>query len=391
MSAISDEQILNYVAANIDTFHESRLAKLNELTLDKLVTRKNPYLYKSKNIVTASGLVQAMLDAYLSSQEEGLFGKFLEGLAVYAAIEAIGGWKSSATGIDLEFIKEGARYIISIKSGPNWGNSGQQADMRQNFRSAAQLIRQGNPATNVVAVNGCCYGRDEKVDKGTHFKICGQDFWELISGDRNLYTRIIEPLGHDAKQRNDNFMRNYGTVVNRFTREFMQEFCDDTDAIDWDKLVRYCSAATPWLSLPAQKRAINRLAAIDNVCDVLRQWEYPDLANRIAFLVDDRDVTADNPPLDLGSLRGFLMVLGTLQTEVNVNLTTTPEGLITAEWQFTDNRSATIIFLDVDHVRVGATRADGSPVRIRNSATRVSRRTAINRLIEQGLFARLQG
>ena len=28
-------------------------------------------------------------------------------------------------GIDLEFDKDGVRYIVTIKSGPNWGNSSQ--------------------------------------------------------------------------------------------------------------------------------------------------------------------------------------------------------------------------------------------------------------------------
>ena len=382
MSTISDEQVLNYVSENIGTFHESRLVRLNELTLEKLVTRKNPYLYKSKNIVTASGLVQAMLDAFLSSQEEELFGKFLEGLAIYVATEAVSGWKSSATGIDLEFAKGGARYIVSVKSGPNWGNSGQHADMRQSFRNASQLIRQGNPAINVVAVNGCCYGRDEKPDKGTHFKICGQDFWALISGDRDLYTRIIEPLGHDAKQRNDDFMRNYGAVVNRFTLEFMQRFCDDVSAIDWDALVRYCSATTPLLPLPAQKRTVNRLAGVTNICDVLQQWKYPDLASRVATLA------GNDPPLNLGSLRGFLMMLGTIQTDATVNLTATPEGLIIAVWQFADHRRTEITFQDVDRVTADAGDPDGKPIRIRRPKTGYNRRRTIERiLVEQGLFA----
>ena len=391
MTTISDEQILDYVAANIDSFHESRLAALNKLKLDELVTSKNPYLYKSKNIVTVSELVRAMLDARLSSQEEGLFGDFLEGLAVYIATVALGGWKSSATGIDLEFSKDNIRYIVSIKSGPNWGNSGQLADMRTSFRNAIQVIRQGNRNADVRAINGCCYGRDAKPDKGTHFKICGQDFWELISNDRELYTRIIEPLGHNARQRNDRFMQDYAAVINRFSMEFTQRFCDDIGSIDWDKLVRYCSAATPLLSRPlSTKYAVNRLPCVINVCDVLRHWQYPDLADRITFLAFDVGGENGNQPPTLESIRGLLMVLGTIQSDVNIRVASTPEGLLTAEWRFDDQRNLAITFLDVDHVRLDATRADGNPVRIRNSTTRVSRKTAINRLVGQGLFARLQ-
>jgi len=33
---------------------------------------------------------------------------------------------------------------------------------------------------NIVAVNGCCYGRDNRPDKGDYLKYCGQRFWEFI-------------------------------------------------------------------------------------------------------------------------------------------------------------------------------------------------------------------
>lgn len=384
MSAITDTQITEYVEAHIGTFHDKRLEALTNLDLSELLV-KNPYLLRSKNLVVAGDLVKSVLDAYLSSQEETLFGDFLEGLAIYVAERVHGGMKSSTTGIDLEFAKEGARYIVSIKSGPNWGNSSQVTKLESDFTSAARTIRQGNTGTRVIAVNGCCYGRDLNPDKGSYFKYCGQDFWELISGDKELYTRIIEPLGHNAKQRNDDFSQRYGAVVNRFTRAFTEQFCDDSGAIDWGKLVRYNSAATPFLSLPASKRAVNRLPTAVNICDVLRQWNHIDLADWIEAFVEDRGGGEDDPSLNLGSLRGFLMFLGTVQTEAGINLSVTPERLIVAEWAFDDDRSTRITFLDVDRISIAATNVDGKPVAIRNSQ-RVTRNTATRRLLEQGLF-----
>jgi hypothetical protein len=74
---------------------------------------------------SAGELVKQILDAYLSSQEETVFGDFLESLAIYVCSETYGGRKSATEGIDLDFEREGKRYIVSIKSGPNWGNSSQ--------------------------------------------------------------------------------------------------------------------------------------------------------------------------------------------------------------------------------------------------------------------------
>ena len=49
------------------------------------------------------------------------------------------GRKSSAEGIDLEFERDTIYYLVSIKSGPNWGNSGQIKKMVQNFAKARRI------------------------------------------------------------------------------------------------------------------------------------------------------------------------------------------------------------------------------------------------------------
>ncbi len=245
MNAITDAQVTAYVEANIGAFHSKRLEALKKLRLEKLLRRKNPYLFKSKNLTVASDLIRSLLTAHLSSQEETLFGEFLEGLAIYVAEIVHGGQKSAATGIDLEFTAEDVRYIVSIKSGPNWGNSSQISKMRDNFATATRLIRQGNRTANVIAVNGCCYGRNASPDKAGFFKYCGQEFWELISGDTEFYQRIIEPLGHEAKQRNRDFASQYGAVVNQMTQKFIDGFCAEDGAIDWPKLVAFSSKKGP--------------------------------------------------------------------------------------------------------------------------------------------------
>ena len=186
--------------------------------------------------------MRVLLDAHLSSQEETLFGDFPEGLAIHFNAKAFGGKKSNAEGIDLEFDRDGIRWLVSIKSGPNWGNRGQINKMRDNFKKATCIVRTGNSRLEVRAVNGCCYGRDETPDKGDFQKLYGQRFWEFVSGDMNLYIDIIEPLGYQAKQRNDEFDVAYAKVVNRFTESFIADFCAD-GAINWQGLVEFNSSS----------------------------------------------------------------------------------------------------------------------------------------------------
>ena len=208
-----------------------------------VLKRKNPYLFKAKHMQTAEQIVRGLVDAHISSNEETVFGDWLEGLAIFINAKVYGGWKSGIPGIDLELDREGCRYIVNIKSGPNWGNSSQIKKMIADFKSAQRTLRTSNSGIQVIAVNGCCYGRDRTPDKGNYFKYCGQAFWAFISGEAELYTQIIEPLGHMAREKNEEFQQSYAQMLNRFTLEFGREYCDENGAIDWPKLVRFNSSA----------------------------------------------------------------------------------------------------------------------------------------------------
>ncbi len=242
MKKLNLKDVSRYVEKNIGVFHEKRIQSLDSLKLSQVLKRKNPYLFKAKYVLTAEKIIYGIVDAHISSSEEGIFGDWLEGLAIFINGKVYGGYKSGITGIDLEFDNNGARNIVTIKSGPNWGNSSQIAKMIADFKTAKKALRTSNSQLNVVAVNGCCYGRDNKPDKGDYFKYCGQSFWEFISGNENLYTEIIEPLGHKAKEKNDIFINSYSQMINKFTREFAINFCNDNGEINWEKLVRFNSS-----------------------------------------------------------------------------------------------------------------------------------------------------
>ena len=113
--------------------------------------------------------------------------------------------------------------------------------MRADFVTAKKTLRTSNSGVNVVAVNGCCYGKTSESDKGDYFKYCGQEFWEFISGDSSLYTEIVEPLGHKAKEKNEEFLKSYAKTINKFTRGFTEDFCKVSGEIDWVKLVKFNS------------------------------------------------------------------------------------------------------------------------------------------------------
>jgi hypothetical protein len=224
MGKLNLEDVKKYVEENIGEFHQQRIKSLDELKLTTVLKKKNPYLFKAKNVLTSEQIVKGIVDAHISSNEETLFGDFLEGLAIFIY---------------------GVRYIVAIKSGPNWGNKSQIEKLASDFNAAKKTLRTSNSKINVIAINGCCYGRNSKSHipkKGDYFKWCGQHFWEFISGNENLYLEIIEPLGNRAKQRNEEFSELYAQRVNVFTMEFGKDFCLPDGKINWKKLVEFNSS-----------------------------------------------------------------------------------------------------------------------------------------------------
>lgn len=171
-----------------------------------------------------------------------MFGEFLEDLAIFISEKTYGGHKSSAEGLDLEFIKDNTHYVISIKSGQNWGNSSQVKKIVQDFDNCVRRLKQSSKKIEIKPVLGICYGKAKTViTKHNYWKIVGQNFWYLISGDPNLYLDIVKPIGHMAKENNEAYLSARNGILNRLTAEFIKEFCYPSGEIDWNRLVEFNS------------------------------------------------------------------------------------------------------------------------------------------------------
>jgi site-specific DNA-methyltransferase (cytosine-N4-specific) len=249
MKKLNYEKLYAFIAADvIKPFYGIRLERLESARLSDISKRKNPYLFKAKNIETAGDLAKSFLDAFLSSQEETIFGDLMENLAIRVCREVFNGKKAEEgkyRSVDLIFKRDNKIYIVGIKSGPNWGNSDQINTMKRNFKVAKKYFAM-HGKKNVVSVNGCIYGRDNsphKVNKDpglSYYKICGQSFWELISGDEQLYKKIIQPLDKEAKKRDDIFKELYVTKINEMTKDVIELFYTKNN-LDWDKIIDYVS------------------------------------------------------------------------------------------------------------------------------------------------------
>jgi Type II restriction endonuclease EcoO109I len=241
MSNLENIKLTNFIEQNIiNPFYESRLKSLQKIKLKDLLKRKNPYLFRAKNLKTGQDLVKEMLDAFLSSSEETIFGNLLERLAVYICEKNFEGFKPKEgefRSIDLIFNRQNKTYIVGIKSGNKWGNSDSITMMINNLKktSLEKYIDQ-----EVILVSGICYGQSKITNCKTYIKYQGQAFWEFVSGQKDFYLQIIKPIGEAVKNRDIDFMQEYSKKLNQMTKEILVDFCLNGN-LDWQKIVEFNS------------------------------------------------------------------------------------------------------------------------------------------------------
>lgn len=163
-------------------------------------------------------------------------------MAIFVAHKTLNASKSSSRGIDFEYTKDNIRYIVSVKSGLNWGNSSQWTALENDFKNAIKVLRQSHHVNDVKTILGICYGKAiTTLKRGLILQVTGQNFWYMVSGDEKFYTKIIEPLGYKVKELNESFNIRKSEIINKFTKEFIDEFCDEEGRILWEKLVKFNS------------------------------------------------------------------------------------------------------------------------------------------------------
>ncbi len=240
------EQAKPELHAAADDFLMRLEAKLEE-SPEKIVKRKNPFLFRTKTD-DAQELVSALIDAFRSSSEEPIFGETLENMAVTICTHAKHGRKSGIEGIDLEYDEDrNTRVLVQVKSGTNWGNSSQNKALADRFAKATRILKQGKSVKHVRCIEGCCYGASGRKYKGNHEQIVGLEFWNEISEWPSTSAAILDILGRTEKKNLQAAVQQAQARVAKYLEE--QCVLDASGKnIRWDQLLKLVLA-------PKRKRA----------------------------------------------------------------------------------------------------------------------------------------
>lgn len=237
-SSYDEDAVEKVIADAIGDFYESLIDGIGALDLDTVLKRKNPYLFRAKSPQSASDVIESVLDAYVSSSEETIFGNlFFEPLARAAS----GGRKSISEGVDLELESGSIRHAIAVKSGTAVFNADSKKKQKQNFERAAALARQGGMALSPAI--GYAYGAKEQSSRGFALELAGQDFWEYVTGDPDFYKKIVLFMRDEPEVYAKRFAAVKARTLNKLVKEFSDRYVDAEGEIDWESILEFNSGS----------------------------------------------------------------------------------------------------------------------------------------------------
>lgn len=234
---LETEQLKEIVGKALEAYYDRRITKLHDLQLNKVLKRKNPYLFLAAGITSPHEFIELVVSAFISSSEETIFGDyFFEPVA----LQISGGRKSITDSVDVEIESKNEVKAYAIKSGQYVFNA--QSRRRQND-AFEECRRRVTGKRHFEPIVGYCYGRKNAMPKGKkNFReVSGQAFWEELSNDDKMYFRIADVVSERAPDFLDEYQKAYDELVFRFTEEFSKEYCNNEGEIDWYKLILFNS------------------------------------------------------------------------------------------------------------------------------------------------------
>ena len=178
------------VTEYLEEYYGRVIASVDALDLDALVRRKNPYMYYANNIGSAQEFVDTVLSAFVTSSQETFFGNvFFERLVIAVS----GGTKTLAEGSDIEVRTDTDLFVISVKSSKDVFNSDSKKKQIDHFRKLQKVAAQ--TGLNYRPMIGYAYTKCWKKNEDFYKEFVGQDFWEILTGDKEFYLKIVDFMG----------------------------------------------------------------------------------------------------------------------------------------------------------------------------------------------------
>ncbi len=252
-----DSELEQFIRTQINEQREAILVNVSRISLTKLLV--NPYRLGSLISIPQEALIHAFR-ASVAKSIETTFGKFLENISIEAAKRYYGdeNAKTSTNGIDLDIVRGAYRLLISIKSSVSWGNGQSTPQQGKEFKKAIQTIRQNDKKHKIVSIMGICCGNRKTTGRADHADliISGQNYWHLVSGEKDLYKEIMDILCFGTKEFYERYKICLSQTLTRLMSDFSTKYCFNRDVNVWEDIIKdSCGAVEEdeWVNIFLQK------------------------------------------------------------------------------------------------------------------------------------------
>ena len=218
--------VLNGLRSN---YIDSLTKTLNTLTFRKLISRKNPYLYRSSGIETVEELVDRALTDFLSSSTEGTFGNALD----WIARRLPGNTPATGGEADLQRISGDNAEVYTIKSGPAGFNDASWTTTKQKMVRAKNSLELSGYSVKLYV--GFIYGRKKTTTDPNSgiIRLASKEFWTKITGDDQFYRKLVDACACVAPL----YHADVSEAKERLLREAVLNYSDG-DNVDWEKVLK---------------------------------------------------------------------------------------------------------------------------------------------------------
>ena len=238
---MSNHKLTSIVSGAVGEFYKSRLDKVKNIKLNKILGRKNPYLYQTYGINKPSEFIKKILLDFITSSDETVFG---DQVFEKIAKEVSGGVVSPNEGVDIAVETADTYTAYAVKSGPNPFNSSakkRQNDEFNSLRARVQKIKKRFDPVLAYSYGQISEKRKKPTKNKVYREVAGKEFWEELTNDSDFYLKLVKAINSISMDKMSEFDEEFNKTISRLTKEFSNNFSIDDGSINWEKLTKFVS------------------------------------------------------------------------------------------------------------------------------------------------------
>jgi hypothetical protein len=229
-----EQDVVNKIILN--SLGDLKLVQRKKISFPNLLSKCNPY-EMVVNCNTVEVLVDIIMQSHKQISSKTIWGNYLELIALKVCNNKLNGFKSKEECTDLEWKEEGKNHYRGWKSSPNWCNSDQKKAV--NIKESEIMVNEDFGSFKVLT----SYGKTTKKKTTKGFtQLSGQDAWEEISGDSNLYNKVMIGIRINHKTIGQFLENIYISDRNKSIEWVSNNFTNEDNTINFIKINEYVSS-----------------------------------------------------------------------------------------------------------------------------------------------------